>query len=83
MAKKKSRKEPHYQYIRASVTVTDMENAEAELAWEYQLEGTDKVGRMSHDENVYGWTDEEIRSLTRNMLNVDKHDPVEIEVIWD
>jgi hypothetical protein len=74
MAKKKLTKEPYYQYIRASVTITDMENAEAELSWEYLLKGNKKVGRMGHDE---------IRSLTRNMLNVDKHDPIEIEVIWN
>lgn len=50
------------------------------LRWEYQLEGSCVIGRMSHDENVSDWTAEDIIDLTKNILNIKKGEvPLEVE----
>ena len=64
----------HYEFIKAFVE-------DGQLRWEYRVKGSAKVGRMSHDEDVSDFSDKDIVSLTRNMLDVEDDDPVEIEVI--
>lgn len=64
-----------YEYIRAIVDC-------GELRWEYKLKAFDVSGSMSHDEDVSEWSDEDIKTVTRMMLDVNDDDPVEIEVQW-
>lgn len=60
-----------FEYIRAIVE-------DDELRWEYKLkDGTNN--RMSHDDSVRGWSDDEIRKLTRSMLGAGDGDEVEVQ----
>lgn len=54
-----------YEYVKAIVDC-------GSLRWEYKLVGSHTVAKMDHDEDVEGWTDEQITSLTRAMLDVDE-----------
>ncbi len=65
----------HYEYVRARICC-------GELSWEYQIKTPGAPqGRMSHDEDVSDYTDDDIKQLTRDML--DCPDDQEIEVIWE
>jgi len=66
--------EDHYEYITAEIVEG------SQLNWTYKVVGLDTEGSMSHDEDVTGWSDHDIRELTRAMLNVDDDDPVKIEI---
>lgn len=46
-----------YDYIRA---IVDCGN----LCWEYKLKGNSVAGKMSHDEDVSDWSEDDIRKLT-------------------
>jgi hypothetical protein len=61
-----------YEYIRAIVE-------DGALRWEYKLRGGRNAG-MAHDEDVAGWTDEQIRKLTKAFLSVEGDDPVRVKV---
>ncbi len=50
--------EESYEYIKAIVDC-------GELRWEYCLKGSHQVSRMSHDEDVSDYSDEEIIRLVR------------------
>ena len=54
-------------------------DGEGGVRWEYCLAGNNP-GRMAHDEDVSGWTDEEIVALTVAMLAAD---PGRVEVIHE
>jgi len=62
-----------YEYVKAYIDC-------GTLRWEYRVVGRDVPGGMSHDEDVDGWSDEEIRELTRTMLDVPED--VHIEVLY-
>lgn len=51
------------------------------LRMEYLHPGSKVVGRDSYDEDVSEWTDEEIRKLVRNYLDMKEGE--EIQVIHD
>ena len=63
----------NYKYVRAIADCGD-------LRWEYQLADSDVLGRMSHDEDVSDWSDDDIIHVTRAMLDVPESVPV--EVVW-
>ncbi len=64
----------HYAFIRATVGL------DGNLRWEYKLNGSSATS-MSHDEDVFDWSDYDIVKLTKEMLNVDDDDPVKIQVV--
>jgi hypothetical protein len=63
-----------YRFVRAIVDCGD-------LRWEYQIDvdGAPQGG-MAHDEDVSDWTEDDIRSCTRSML--DCPDDQEIEIVY-
>lgn len=72
MAKKKA--EPGYEYVRATVKTTDDGDV---LCWDYKLPGR-PAGSMRHDEDVAGWSDADVESLTRSMLDMGPGEEVSI-----
>jgi hypothetical protein len=62
-----------YEYIRAIIDC-------GSLRWEYKIKGRSVVGRMDHDEDVDNYSDEDIRQITRQVLNVSQADPVFISI---
>ncbi len=48
----------------------------------YRWEGGDVDGRERFDEDVSDWTDDEIRDLAGDMVDIDEGRG-EIEVVWD
>lgn len=61
-----------YEYVKAIIDC-------GTLRWEYQiLEEGAPMGRMSHDEDVEGWSDEDIETVTRMTLDVDEAQEIEI-----
>lgn len=75
MPRKKKSNPEHYEYVRAIVN-------EGKLRWEYRLNGSAVSGHQSHDEDVSGWSDTDIKSISQRMLDVLPDDPVEVEVIY-
>lgn len=63
----------NYEYVRAIVDC-------GELRWEYKVEDASVPGRMTHDEDVTDYSDDDIRDITRMML--DCPDSQEIEVLY-
>jgi hypothetical protein len=73
MAKKKSKPVAEvYQYVTATVM-------DGEVTWRYQLLGK-PPGNMRHDEDVSGWSKEDIVNLTMRMLDVPSEDKAKISV---
>jgi len=64
--------EDQFEYVRAIVDCGD-------LSWEYKLKGG-REQRMAHDEDISGWSAEDIKKTTKAMLGIDDDDPVEIEI---
>ncbi len=65
--------EERYEFIRAIVS-------EGNLSCEYRLVGNSVTGRQSHDEDVSNWTEEEIRQLVCEMLDVADDERSVIEI---
>ena len=63
-----------YEYVKAIVE-------DGELRWEWRLVGSSVRGRLAHDENVTGWSDRDIMTVTCLMLDVsdDEREVVTIE----
>jgi len=64
-----------YEYIKAIIDC-------GSLRWEYLIAGYDVKGRDAHDEDVSDWTEEEILTLTKNMLDVPEDQADRIEIIY-
>lgn len=67
--------EDHYEYIRAEVDC-------GELVWKYKLNGG-RDQSLAHDEDVSDYSQDDIKRLTRQMIDVDDDDPVQIEVVYN
>ena len=65
-----------HEFIRAHVDCGD-------LRWESKLVGNPRVARMQHDEDVSDYTDQDIRDLTVQMLDVSDEQVGLIEVIYE
>lgn len=72
MAKRDSGDQEKYDYVRAFVD-------DGRLSWEYQVTGK-RPGRMQHNEDVLGWTEPDIVTLTRRILDVP--DDMDVEVSY-
>lgn len=63
-----------YEHITAIVDCGD-------LRWEYQVQGLDSPGRMSHDEDISEWSKKDIIDVTMMSLGVpdDQRDIIKVE----
>ena len=65
-----------YEYIRATVS-------EGRLSMRYRVVGLHVDGRDGYDEDVSKWTDDDIRKIVCQMLDIDLTFKEEVEVVWD
>lgn len=70
------KKQTGYEYIRATV------DADGSLTMEYRVRNAKVSGRMSHDEDVSNFSNGEIETLVRGLLDA-TNDPVAVEVNYD
>lgn len=72
----KAEKKTGYEYVRA------IRDAEGNLRWEYKLHGNISA-RMSHDDDVSEYSEQDIVRLTASMLSVEEHEIGVIEVSYE
>ena len=68
--------EEHYKYIKVLFDC-------GSISWEYQINGSDIVGRGQDDQDpddCMDYSDDDIKQLVRGMLTVEDDDPVEIQL---
>lgn len=64
-----------YEWIKATIT-------DGQVTFTYKVPGLPSGGQR-HDEDVHTWTDEQIRKLGCDLLDISPNRADEIEVLWD
>jgi hypothetical protein len=54
-----------------------------DLRWEYKVKGNQMPGRQDHDEEIQGWTNEDIIECTMRVLAVPEHQRSLIQVDFE
>ena len=70
-------KNERYEYIKVHV------DCDGEVSWESKLVDNWRVARMTHDDDVSDFSEQDIRDLTVAMLDVPKDQVELIEVIYE
>jgi hypothetical protein len=75
--KKKADKPEHYEWVKAVVY------ADGECRITYRVKGARVVGSDVIDEDVSRWTQDQIISRVKSIIDVEDGDPVEIQVEYE